>query len=1396
MSDKTAIDTGKIKPLPFAWLNPAFGGDPRLQVGPTERAPVPTKGKTSSLKRVENALLAGERLSGTALYRARTELGFGRIKALDEEAKAKKWGAWWTISPSQALGIAELGKDKFELLNPSTWSLGGAARGTLAFATDIALDPLTWVTVGGSGLAKIGGKPALKIAGIAIGRRGAIEVGPRATTEIAEMIAKGTTRRVAEEDVMRRMAASDVVHAEMTQGGEQMIRFGTSTRNINIMRTTRITEPLGTAWRAAPYYETRSRAWDTANRLFGSRYYDLTQAMGKGIERTFQLSNRRRETDIALLTQQFMKITKRIPEGRMDVVRQAMENPKIELSAEEKGIRSELKKISDEFFAMQLEEGSVKKEQYIEMYLRHQPTEELQAFFRSEMAATGSPYAEKDIPEYTRKLWSSMHRTTEGNIDELNAMFRAKGVKKAFKTDLNEILAGYVRQHVQALESARLERALAEKYGRAAIPAIGSDISALTKFDIKTVSAREAAKSRFVSKYEKQLENVRAVMDIPRSPTKAVTKARESLAASQHKLEMLRQSTPTDVASYVAEYQAKHPLYKIVNRREVSKYYADIHNAEIAESVNWKKYLTPIHVVKTAEWMPGTQLTDIISATRKALTGDITKTNVAEALRPLREIIETEKQGLFSKKYTAAMKKVSDIEKTIANYRRAPVEAEARREWWKIHEPEFRTSTGEFENIEAYKTHVVGGLIHDISNLVPKKRFEDVRFTGHYALRDLSEVDKELQERWAKEYASNLFEDIKLRKQRAYTPEEISQVGEKYTRSKYGKKIASIEKSIETQKRILREDATKREASMVAAKSKEHLLEEQMAKLPEIEQWDVARAARREKLVSKAATKELKLEPTRQFGEEELYLYEMASGKQVYFPQPIAEELRKPMHRYITQAGGPLRPFEEKYIKWETALKKTLTVIWPAFFARNVQGGMFQNYLEGVGASDYYRSWDILMRTSDWKIARGIRKIAGISDTKLYDIPLMGKKTAREMRDIMEQQDVVNTVTGRIDVPLSEMQGKGATGTLSKGWNWLWNKYPETAMTGTEAMVRSPLFMHELYKGSTIEAAELAVGKTHFRYGAHELTDFENTAMKRLLPFWTWARWNIRRQTEMVIRKPGKYATLFKAQERVVSEDERNRMPDWMREKLGFATGKTFVGVDLPIGEMPGIYGMKDIAFGLSPMIKYPLGVVSGREFGTGRPVGGIIDIGFMLSSLLPRASYAKKELSKNVAGERPLSWTMAHQFGGVGVYEMRAGGNEEAYWSKIDRKPSWYPGKQKEYEALQTQQGWQPRLTEQGKFALSAQLGDVDIFGTPCNGQCVQKHIVPVKLGGSNTLNNMALVHPNNLHQFEEYMQPMAIERARNPTTLPDITAEDKYKFRVNMNEYMTNTEASMSLS
>jgi hypothetical protein len=502
----------------------------------------------------------------------------------------------------------------------------------------------------------------------------------------------------------------------------------------------------------------------------------------------------------------------------------------------------------------------------------------------------------------------------------------------------------------------------------------------------------------------------------------------------------------------------------------------------------------------------------------------------------------------------------------------------------------------------------------------------------------------------------------------------------------------------------------------------------------------------------------------RVFGGETFHLLKRATGEETYLPIPVLEELQRPAARY---GEGVIGDIMEEWQKRESQMKAGMTVAWPAFFARNIQGGIFQNILAGVGIKGYTRAFDMLARTSDYWGVRQLRKFVDLPETKLYDVPYRGKMSAREMRDLMEHEQVIQ-VTGRMDVPLDTRVGPIQPGMQHKLWNWLTSKYPQTGMTGTEAIVRSPLFVHEMFAGKTVRAAEEEVGKFHFRYGAGEMTDFENLVMKRLFPFWTWTRHNIRLQTEMALTQPGKYATLMKAQRRAVPEEDRARMKDWMRSRFGFTAGETFVAVDLPVGEMPGLYGREDVAFGLSPMIKAPIGLIMQRDVMAGRPIAGDTkmelakaNVAFALTSFLPRFGHTQRELSKTLAGERPLSWTVAHQFGGVGIYEMPASPMYTGM-TTMPRMPSGVRAMgltQDNWTGYQMARGWTPRLTDVSRAEIYQQHGGVcSVCGQPCSPShpCSSQLIVPPELGGTYSPENTALVCSSCSGTFRRNIAPM----------------------------------------
>ena len=480
--------------------------------------------------------------------------------------------------------------------------------------------------------------------------------------------------------------------------------------------------------------------------------------------------------------------------------------------------------------------------------------------------------------------------------------------------------------------------------------------------------------------------------------------------------------------------------------------------------------------------------------------------------------------------------------------------------------------------------------------------------------------------------------------------------------------------------------------------------------------------------------------------------YELKEG--YYIPsQALAEYQRR-----VPTTGG--------WTRLETKFKKTLTSIWPAFHARNLYGIVgWQNVLAGVGPKGYAMNLDIMRKTSPMMGKLGLQGDVG----KLYDVPFMGRKTAAQLRGLAEEREVYG-VTGMIDVAATYSTKR--SGLLGKAGH-LYETLPQEAMVGIESVGRGALFWDRIMKGVPIERAAKDVEKFHFRYGQGSLTEFESDKMRHAFLFYRWMRGNIPLQAQMSLEKPGLYAGLGKVQERSMSIESREKLQPWQRDRFGFATDNTFVSLDLPFYEHPALFANPEqwgnIYFAMTPAIKYPVGLLSGRDPGTGRPIS---DWGeraeFTTGQFGGRFMYSQKELSKTLSGERPLSWTAAHQIGGVGVYELGSSPMQSGM-TTMPRVPTDLRKmgvSQDDWRDYKLSTGWTPRLTEESRMDIYQQHGgQCSVCGKPCSPShpCKSQLIVPVEMGGTNTPNNTILVHDSCSGSFRRNISPLMAAQQEN---------------------------------
>lgn len=371
-------------------------------------------------------------------------------------------------------------------------------------------------------------------------------------------------------------------------------------------------------------------------------------------------------------------------------------------------------------------------------------------------------------------------------------------------------------------------------------------------------------------------------------------------------------------------------------------------------------------------------------------------------------------------------------------------------------------------------------------------------------------------------------------------------------------------------------------------------------------------------------------------------------GEETYLPTAMVDELKR---------TKPATGFwKDVYDPALGSLKKAWISVWPGFYSRNVYGGVgWQNVLAGVEPEDYARNINILYG----------------DPAKTYDIPLYGRMSGTEIKELMESYNVYGQ-TGFVGEQSSYITGLGAFGRAYK-------KVPEQAMHLTENQLRGSVFLHYLYKTGDPEFASEMVYKYHFEYLPGARTEFESSVMSRTVPFYSWLRGNIPLQTEMAIRQPGKYASLAKAREMATTPEEYNLQTDWQKGKITYVHNGRVISVDLPATDLPGLYGRDEAYFGLTPFLKWGMRMLEGRdEYGRKMdPLStqeGLEQHAEMTAmAFAGRYVYAYREMQATVRGDRPLAYTLAHQLAGVGIYELTESFEqiEDAYESAKYTKPT-----------------------------------------------------------------------------------------------------------------------------
>lgn len=254
----------------------------------------------------------------------------------------------------------------------------------------------------------------------------------------------------------------------------------------------------------------------------------------------------------------------------------------------------------------------------------------------------------------------------------------------------------------------------------------------------------------------------------------------------------------------------------------------------------------------------------------------------------------------------------------------------------------------------------------------------------------------------------------------------------------------------------------------------------------------------------------------------------------------------------ISRPGGELNDLVRL---WDLSMRifKTSATATPGFHVRNFLGSIWNNWVMGAkNPQDYVNAAHMVLGGR----ARRLEPNREALNRVQVDLPDGRTISGEEVLRLAQQYDLLHAGwMGDLGMLTVDEIGKrsGFRKAIRLGH---FKEFGEA----TEDVARLAGFMDQLRKTGDPYASALNVKKHLFDYS--ELSNFEKTFMRRLIPFYTWMRKNVPLQLEALITRPGMYTGLAHAQEEgaALSGIDLDEMPDWLANSAMIPLGETGEG--------------------------------------------------------------------------------------------------------------------------------------------------------------------------------------------------------------------------------------------
>lgn len=273
------------------------------------------------------------------------------------------------------------------------------------------------------------------------------------------------------------------------------------------------------------------------------------------------------------------------------------------------------------------------------------------------------------------------------------------------------------------------------------------------------------------------------------------------------------------------------------------------------------------------------------------------------------------------------------------------------------------------------------------------------------------------------------------------------------------------------------------------------------------------------------------------------------------------------------------------YDKFTDLFKTAVTAYFPAFHIRNFISGMLQNY-QVLGARALAPA-NITTGLAVLKKSNKMLNFPKYQGSAKYLGELLEKRFRGSSRYISDIGDYIQEVTNN-QFRMTKISNARKLGAA------------------VEMNQKAGALVTALRKGHSVQEALKLAEKAGFDYA--KITQFEQKVMKRLIPFYTFARKNAQLQVETLFKNPERILNQVKVANALstvtggkVTDEDIKSLPKWALEGLGFKVkeNKYVSKLGLPVEEFIARVNkpLMSTLSSLNPLVKYPMEAKLGYDF-------------------------------------------------------------------------------------------------------------------------------------------------------------------------------------------------------